>query len=110
MCLPPCSEAKPGSERVYCIRGRESEMDGVAMVLAPNVFLDVLFGNRVPTPMSGAFQVSGEYRTGKTQMAHTLCVTAQMGVDQYVQCLGTPTILGRLPLIALLNCGLATPT
>jgi hypothetical protein len=31
------------------------------------------------------WQVSGEYRTGKTQLAHTLCVTAQLGAEQYVE-------------------------
>ena len=29
-------------------------------------------------------EVSGEYRSGKTQLAHTLCVTAQLSTEQYV--------------------------
>jgi RecA/RadA recombinase len=27
-------------------------------------------------------QISGEYRTGKTQLAHTLCVTSQLSMEQ----------------------------
>ena len=29
-------------------------------------------------------EIFGEFRTGKTQLAHTLCVTAQLPTDMYI--------------------------
>ncbi|KAI8888358.1 Rad51-domain-containing protein, partial [Backusella circina FSU 941] len=41
--------------------------------------LDSLLGGGVQT--MSITEVFGEYRTGKTQMAHTLCVQVQLGIE-----------------------------
>ncbi len=42
--------------------------------------LDVLLGGGVET--GSITEIFGEFRTGKTQLCHTLCVTAQRPIDQ----------------------------
>jgi len=42
--------------------------------------LDVLLGGGIET--GSITEVFGEFRTGKTQLCHTLCVTAQRPLDQ----------------------------
>jgi DNA repair protein RAD51 len=42
--------------------------------------LDVLLGGGIET--GSLTEIFGEFRTGKTQMCHTLCVTAQRPLDQ----------------------------
>ncbi len=57
-------------------------------------------------------EVSGEYRSGKTQLAHTLCVTAQLGVDQYVACTQGPLTVSLplpVPSAAVPVCSCASP-
>ena len=43
--------------------------------------LDTLIGGGVET--MSITEVFGEFRTGKTQLAHTLCVTAQLPLDMH---------------------------
>lgn len=42
--------------------------------------LDVLLGGGIET--GSITEIFGEFRTGKTQLCHTLCVTAQRPLDQ----------------------------
>ncbi len=42
--------------------------------------LDVLLGGGIET--GSLTEIFGEFRTGKTQLCHTLCVTAQRPLDQ----------------------------
>ena len=42
--------------------------------------LDILLGGGIET--GGITEVFGEFRTGKTQLCHTICVTAQRPLDQ----------------------------
>lgn len=42
--------------------------------------MDVLLGGGIET--GSITEVFGEFRTGKTQLCHTLCVTAQRPLDQ----------------------------
>ena len=46
--------------------------------------LDSLLGGGIET--MSITEIFGEFRTGKTQLAHTLCVTAQLPTDLYVDC------------------------
>jgi singapore isolate B (sub-type 7) whole genome shotgun sequence assembly, scaffold_11 len=41
--------------------------------------LDALIGGGIET--MSVTEIFGEFRTGKTQLAHTLCVTAQLPTD-----------------------------
>lgn len=43
--------------------------------------LDSLLGGGIET--MSITEIFGEFRTGKTQLAHTLCVTAQLPTDMY---------------------------
>ena len=43
--------------------------------------LDSLLGGGIDT--MSITEIFGEFRTGKTQLAHTLCVTAQLPTDMY---------------------------
>ena len=42
--------------------------------------LDTLLAGGLET--GSITEIFGEFRTGKTQLCHTLCVTAQMSIDQ----------------------------
>jgi len=42
--------------------------------------LDTLLGGGMET--GSITELFGEFRTGKTQLCHTLCVTCQLGLDQ----------------------------
>ena len=42
--------------------------------------LDVLLGGGIET--GSITELFGEFRTGKTQLCHTLCVTSQLPLDQ----------------------------
>ena len=44
--------------------------------------LDALLGGGIET--MSITEVFGEFRTGKTQLAHTLCVTAQLPAEMYI--------------------------
>ena len=41
--------------------------------------MDTLIGGGIET--MSVTEIFGEFRTGKTQLAHTLCVTAQLPTD-----------------------------
>ena len=43
--------------------------------------LDALIGGGIET--MSITEIFGEFRTGKTQLAHTLCVTAQLPLDMH---------------------------
>lgn len=43
--------------------------------------LDTLIGGGIET--MSITEIFGEFRTGKTQLAHTLCVTAQLPIDMH---------------------------
>lgn len=57
--------------------------------------LDTLLGNGMET--GSITEIFGEFRTGKTQLCHTLCVTCQLpvadgggaGMAMYIDCEGT---------------------
>ncbi len=59
---------------VYDCRGK------LNLVSSGSHDLDVLLGGGIET--GSLTEIFGEFRTGKTQMCHTLCVTAQRPLDQ----------------------------
>jgi RecA/RadA recombinase len=48
---------------------------------SPRLLAKLCSRNSASDCPSSIFQISGEYRTGKTQMVHTLCVTGQLTRD-----------------------------
>lgn len=54
--------------------------------------LDSLLGGGIET--MSITEIFGEFRTGKTQLAHTLCVTAQLPTDMYVSILRSLSCIG----------------
>jgi len=59
---------------------RLESMKDIIMLSTGSQDLDVLLGGGVETGC--ITEVFGEFRTGKTQLCHTLCVTAQRPLDQ----------------------------
>lgn len=55
-------------------------IDGFISFQSGSHDLDVLLGGGIET--GSLTEIFGEFRTGKTQMCHTLCVTAQRPLDQ----------------------------
>ena len=53
------------------------ELDGI---LAGNVIIKVLFKGGMET--GSITELYGEFRTGKTQLCHTLCVICQLPIEQ----------------------------
>lgn len=54
--------------------------------------LDSLLGGGIET--MSITEIFGEFRTGKTQLAHTLCVTAQLPTDMYVSTMQSLSCIG----------------
>jgi DNA repair protein RAD51 len=55
-------------------------MKDIIMISTGSNDLDVLLGGGIET--GSITEIFGEFRTGKTQICHTLCVTAQRPLDQ----------------------------
>lgn len=55
-------------------------MKDMIMISTGSVDLDTLLGGGIET--GSLTEIFGEFRTGKTQLCHTLCVTAQRPLDQ----------------------------
>jgi DNA repair protein RAD51 len=59
---------------------RLEAMKDIIMISTGSRDLDILLGGGIET--GSLTEIFGEFRTGKTQLCHTLCVTAQMPLDQ----------------------------
>lgn len=64
------------STAAEALRSREAQIK----LTTGSAELDKLLGGGIET--GSITELFGEFRTGKTQLCHTLCVTAQMGVGQ----------------------------
>lgn len=52
------------------------------LLLCPNVMDHDLFFHAGGVETGSLTEIFGEFRTGKTQLCHTLCVTCQLALDQ----------------------------
>jgi DNA repair protein RAD51 len=59
---------------------RLESMKDMIMISTGSNALDTLLGGGIET--GSLTEIFGEFRTGKTQLCHTLCVTAQRPLDQ----------------------------
>lgn len=65
---------------VFCCSLRHTTHLMCAITCTGSNDLDVLLGGGIET--GSITEIFGEFRTGKTQLCHTLCVTAQRPLDQ----------------------------
>ena len=59
---------------------RKSDFQILSILIIGSSDLDQLLGGGIET--GSITEIFGEFRTGKTQLCHTLCVTSQMPIDQ----------------------------